>query len=301
MANKLDQIRQRMVSMKEQEVDKSFIGMVYGPPGVGKTTLAAGLAQVLSEGGDILFVDSSYGFVSLDAFPSLKDNVSHIPVVDSSDLHVVTNALTNRKKGFDSYSVLIIDELSSIAEDVLLDYVREDNGIASDDLVKDIEGKQYGPMTQMITSDIRALRKIPDLHIIVVAHERYVMDHRKVKVTQPDFSPKLNTGLQKFMHVTGHVTSTVKMKGKDPVYKREIQSLPTELVSAKSRIPELGLKADFNDFTNIISEWADSELSEGVPAEVETPATSEEPDDLPTDGVPLADDGNDEPVYDSEE
>ena len=59
MANtKLDTLLSRMTDLEHQTVDKNFMGMLYGPPGVGKTTLAMGLAhQLAGKKGKILYLD----------------------------------------------------------------------------------------------------------------------------------------------------------------------------------------------------------------------------------------------------
>jgi hypothetical protein len=302
MATRLDALRKRMQAMDSQEIDKHFIGMIYGPPGGGKTTTAVWLAQSLANWEeDILYLDSADGWVSLEATPALMEHVTRLPLEDAGDLRAVAAALTKRSPGFETFSVIVVDELSSVAQDTLETYVREELGLRSDEVIPEIEGKHYGPMGQMVSSDVRKLRRVPDLHVIFVAHSREKKDNRGVETKYPQFSPLLGTEIQKIMHVTSYISAEVILKKGKPTYTRKIQSLPSGLITAKSRIPNMPyMITDPEEWVNRITDWTQGELAEaGVAAEEPMEDMPLAEDVPPTDGLPVADveDVDDQPAY----
>jgi len=288
-----------MQSMDLVEIDKTFIGMIYGKVGAGKTTLTQWLAQVLAAGEPILYCDSADGWVSLQNTPDLMENTTRIAINEASELTVIANALKNRSKGFEDFRVLVIDELSSLAEEILEDVVRDRSGTAKDELLPEIEGKDYGPQGQIIMSIVRNLKKVDNLHIILVAHSREKTDHRKVTTIYPQFPPLLGGNLQKLMHVTSYVTASVKERKGKTTYEREVQSQPTALILAKSRIGHMPVTCDFETYVNVIADWVEGDLAEeGTPSEQDDAPTELAADELPTDGIPVADTSeDDEPAY----
>lgn len=297
---KLDALLSKMTDMDSQSIRTDFLGMLYGPPGTGKTTLAMLLAQKLRGDGNVLYLDSSDGWVSLRNIPALMKNTSRFPIESSAELPALANALLKREKGYEKFTVVVIDEISSLANEVLESVVREATGTPADQELPDIEGRHYLPMTRIMSSIVGQFHKVPGLHVVLVAHDREKVDHRKVTVVSPSFSPLLLKELQRRMHVTAYVTAEAKNVGGELTYVREVQSQPTKLVEAKSRIGGIPVKTDFGTWTDIIAGWVHSD-------EMQVAVNSPEPkveivdDALPSEDVPLSDDipegEDDAPVF----
>lgn len=301
MATSTADLLKRMTDLEHQDVEKTFRGMLYGPPGGGKTTLAAGLAQRLAAGRRILYIDSAEGWVSLDNIPSLKSNMTHIQYRDYADLPALATALQKQVKGFENFGVVVIDELSSICDDVLEVVVREKHGTRPEEPTPEVEGSDYKPMGDLIISAVKKFLSVPDLHVILVAHARTDTDRRKVTKTAPSISPKLRQSLNGLMHVTAHVTAEIGGIPTNPTYTRSVQPMLSALVEAKTRVGGLQIKMDFKNFVDSIGTWVESGQIQQDLAEAEG-ITELAPDEIPTDGLPLVEgDIDDEPVFVAEE
>jgi energy-coupling factor transporter ATP-binding protein EcfA2 len=262
MANSLATIMGRMQDLENQTVERKLFTVLYGPFGTGKTILAAGLAQKLMKqfGGRTLYLDSSDGWVSLDIWNgALKKGVTRYELSDSHDLAVIAGGLKSRTGKLKDVTVLIIDELSSIAEDVLENVVRDRAGVLKGVDLPEVEGKDYGPMTAIIGSIMRDLKRVPNLHVIVIAHDREQTLKNQSVMHRPSFSPLLNTAVQKVTHVTGYLSNEIQNHAGKITYVRQIQSQPSALVAAKSRITDMPLKVDSVEWVNRINDWVASE------------------------------------------
>lgn len=255
MARSLNSILSSITEMSDDSADVDFFGMIYSEFGMGKTVTTMALAQELKGDGDILFCDSSDGWVSLQEFPALMENVDRFRVADPADLIVVANGLASKKlksKRKVPFTVVIIDELSSVFDAMLENFIRDKYSLTPDDQLPEIEGREYGPPTAALESMLRKFHDISGIHLIVTAHAREVGETKELR---PSFPPKAYAVAMRKLHVCAALSARKKRVGKEVVYERSVQLLPSAAVSAKSRIPESPLKADPMEFIELVTNW----------------------------------------------
>lgn len=286
----------RMSSMESEQADLLHRIMLYGPPGGGKTVLAMMTAQTIKSDGNILYIDSKDGWVSLMDWPKLQVGVTRFPYKQYADLPALASAISKGTKGFENYSVVVIDEESSIADQVLDTILRERLGTPPGDIPRENpDWTDYRPMGALIVKAVEAFMDA-GVHVILISHSKTETDARKVIKTLPSDSAKLAGALQKLMHVTGYVSAEITGSAVEPVYKRTVQSQQTGLIAAKTRIGALrqAVKMEFWPFVQAIAAWGAT--GEVLAPDREAEAVLLEPDEIPTDGLPVTDSGDDEPI-----
>lgn len=243
----------RISTMESQIVDKDFIGLTYGNSGVGKTTLTMAIAQELREGGRILFVDSSDGFVTLEDFPFLMEDTDRIRVDDYRDLPVLGDALLERKKGYEEYTVVVLDEVSSWFLDMLHAFVREAEGLMPSAPLPEIVGKHYGPPSHALLDIVNKFHKTEGLHLLMVSHEQ-TRGREGAETAGPSLPPMFLRQINQRMHLVARVEGVIRADG----YVRSVQTQPSRRVVAKSRISLLDVMEQVEDVPGKISAWAGS-------------------------------------------
>lgn len=285
MARSLNSIMSSITSMSDDAADKDFFGMIYSEFGMGKTVTTMALAQALKGEGDILFCDSSDGWVSLQEFPSLVEDADRFRVTDPADLIVLAANLGSGKlksKQKRKYTVVVIDELSSVFDAMLENYLREKHGLTPDEPLPEAEGREYGPPTAALESMLRKFHDISGIHLLVTAHAREVGETKELR---PSFPPKAYAVAMRKLHVCGALSARRKRIGKELVYERSIQLLPSAAVSAKSRIPGSPLKIDPAAFIDLVVDWVEgdtfvSDTQGKAPAQEIVEEIVEEPEQL---------------------
>lgn len=285
MPTSINNLLSRMSDLEHQSVERTLKELLYGPPGGGKTTLAIGQAQqIRTDEGLIAYVDSAEGWVSLDNVPALKENVIRLPYQEKSDLFALAEGIKRKQGKLAKVEVVVIDELSSIADDILDSVVRERTSTPKGEALPEVEGKDYRPMGDTIRAALNEFAKA-GVHIILIAHDNEKRDKQRTTYS-PSLSPKLKQMVQGLMHVTGRVTAEIGGTPAKPVYSRYVQAAPSALIEAKTRIGRLreSTKITFADFTDIVTDWV---LGEEIEEDLANDENHElVPDEIGVDGIP---------------
>lgn len=247
----------------------TFRGLIYGPKGVGKTTLSIMIMRKLIEPGKfILHVDTSEGYVSLRNVPGLQDNVKTMPYTTYENLRAVADAIKKKVAPFDKIGGIVLDEMSKMAEqDTLRVFEARQSGL-------------YGPKEQDKAEDqattegrdhqiaLNRFRKMyydvfdqRDIHVIATAHQAEKKDREgNIIAIAPDFSPKIGSQAGQLVHLVAYLTAkTVKNPADLKVthYERMAQVHPTTRIDAKTRLDIKTTSVNAAELPTIISKWAE--------------------------------------------
>lgn len=290
----------RMTDAEHQIIETEFFGLFYGGKGVQKSTTAMGLAQKLRGDGRILFAASGNGFSGIDRFPALKRNTKHLRMDDPRELYQLSKALRTRAKGYEDFTVIVLDDFDSWWQDTLHAFAREQAGTTEDEELPIIDWTWYGPPQQAMMNTIKNFYKTPGLHVIVTAHEQ----GRPLKGEKggPDrFEPllgtKLSAGIGHLAHVVGRFEGRTT---RDPVTKKakhvvEVQIQPSRYVDAKSRLSNTNeIKVSSIELVKLAAEWVKSGSMEVDLSEPEKEVVVEEPTEDEEDFEVEGDDDPDE-------
>ena len=165
-----------ITDMSNADVSPDLFGVLYSEFGMGKTIATMGIAQSIKGEGDILFCDSSDGWTSLKQFDGLTDDTDLFRVSDPADLIPIANGLKSGKlksKRKNRYSVIVLDEGSSMYDVMLENYLCDKYALGPDEQLPEAEGRDYGPPTAAFES---MLRKFHDIEGAGVLIERWRND-----------------------------------------------------------------------------------------------------------------------------
>lgn len=286
-----------ITDMSNADVSPDLFGVLYSEFGMGKTIATMGIAQSIKGDGDILFCDSSDGWTSLKQFDGLTEDTDLFRVSDPADLIPIANGLKSGKlksKRKNRYSVIVLDEGSSMFDVMLESYLREKYALGPDEQLPEAEGRDYGPPTAAFESMLRKFHDIEGLHVIVTAHAREVGETKELR---PSLPPKAYNVLMRKAQICAAMSARRRknVKTKEVTYEREVQLQPSAAVSAKSRMPNSPVKMELDDFVAAVAEWVNSDSfvadTQGKAERQELAEVDEVPEEL--DGDEVSYDGTD--------
>lgn len=211
------------------EATNNFVGMLYGGPGVGKTTLALHIAcEISPPEKPILFIQTSGSFDVIKNHPDIDPRRFRVlNYADKADLDFVSN-----NWGELNFGCVIYDEVSMMVEYDTLDVTKNRAAGNSDKDPEQPVLPDFFVTVNRFALSLLFMTKI-DGHRIYVSHSREAQDEKKRFITRPDLPPKASAKLIQQMSFVGHMSATNSSGGQ---YIRRVSSWPTEKVIAKSRI-----------------------------------------------------------------
>lgn len=239
---------------------KPFLkALIYGDWGVGKTTVActSGRRTLLISSGD-------GGEFSLHDYPEYRDSISILQCQGLSHIKAVFQAISEGIEGWNTYEVVAIDTISSIADQFLKNLV--DNYQVNNDRILAKPRKPGAPQMEaegmgdyrFLTAHVRDLAPVSaraPVDVIWIAHEREpsFMDEAKGSfLTRPKLPEKAADAIAENCHLVGLMQKT--RVGKE--IKRTITFMGSDRTAAKSRIKSLNdMTIQADEFWKNVEEW----------------------------------------------
>jgi len=248
--------------------------LVYGDPGVGKTTLAASAVDV-PQMGDIIYIDAERSEMAIDDNSRVLDaeNIdrvrvnsfnavaqvqeflkAHCAARDRNDIEKL-KSLEAKAKGVTPadideprrYRTAIIDSISEVNEFCMYQLLKLSTDMKLDvDEMEVAEWGEFRKSNQMMQLVTRAYRDLP-MNVIFVAGAQYTQDELKRKFFAPNMTGKLANQVQGFMDVVGYMVTGKVAEGAVEAPRR-LWVQPVGNFMAKNR-RSMYREAYFNDPT----------------------------------------------------
>ncbi len=240
------------INIYKPSVSQFFLKMlIYGPPGAGKTTLAASAGGV-KEMQNVLFVNVEGGTLALldsDVYGS-----NSVPdTYDFNNFESLDELFKFLLAGDHGYKTVIIDSLSELVK-YNLDYIiakkranKTAGNVNKDE--DDVFLEDYGTMTKQMRRVVRKFRDLP-MHVIFTCHDAPVGQEANAQIGAA-ISNSLRKSVEGFVDVVAYlwVKEEVNEETKASTMVRKMLTSPHGRFIAKDRSPGQRLGKIMNDPT----------------------------------------------------
>lgn len=200
-------------------------GVLYGPPGAGKTVLAAGAPAPL-------LLDVENGSRSLLNHEWTK-SVIRIPIAKFEEIEELVWEKREDKPELAPFKTWIIDTHTELQSSLLSQIVKEKNQKDSSRNAYAAQQLDYKENTEMLRRLVVALRDLP-INVIYIAHAAEAKDESDGKIyTRPAYTPKLAETMKGLVDFQGYLTAETNKEGETVRY---LQMHPANNIQAKCRI-----------------------------------------------------------------
>lgn len=169
-------------------VEKPFINaMIYGPPGSGKTMLAATMADH-PDTGEVLFINIEAGLLSLGN----RKGCSKVPCPTFEHLEAYFWKIVNKDKGFEKFNTVVIDsgtefqalDLEELAKDAYDKDVAKNFDKAKRESRDELFQQDYGRDSTRLRRLFRWFRDAP-INVVITALSKKIYSKPAVKDAEP--------------------------------------------------------------------------------------------------------------------
>lgn len=248
--DELDELETTLRPMSITSSRKLFRGFLYGPPGAGKTTLAAKCVE--NKG---LAVTSDSAWVVIEKYPEIAKKWDRIPFDGFSQVRAICDAHNEGHPQFSQYDTLLWDPTSAAIDVMLRRTAETDPYDPKQNPAEGIEGwPQYRKVERFLIDTIASLNST-QMNIIYTAHVRDPKESdlkkiRPVTYIRPTMPEACYLAISREVQMLGYMYK--ERKGA----KRKIQLEGTSTEEAKCQIPTIPEDTyDVDLIPGLINKW----------------------------------------------